>query len=151
MKNYVLLFILVLLLTSCFQNEEDFLFQGLYVEFDAVTYALDPSTFSIPLDDGQGEVAAQINLVGEHQNNDQEIAFSIDPESTAVEDEHFTLDELTTVIPANSSFGDITFTVLNADLPAGESVSLTLVLDGNDRLEPSENYRRQTYVIFGRE
>jgi len=143
MKKYTLLFILPLLLPSCFQDEEDFLFQGLYVEFDAVTYALDPSTFSIPLDDGQGEVAAQINLVGEHQNTNQDIAFSVDPASTAVEGEHFTLDDQTTVIPANSSFGTISFTVLDANLPAGESVSLTLVLDGNDRLEPSENYPRQ--------
>lgn len=147
MKKYALLFILPLLLPSCFQDEEDFLFQGLFVEFDAVTYALDPATFSIPLDDGQGEVAAQINLVGEHQSADQEITFSIDPASTAVEGEHFTLDDLTTVIPANSSFGDITFTVLNAGLPAGERVTLTLVLDGNERIEPMENYRKQTYII----
>jgi len=151
MKKNILILLSITVLTGCFQTEEDFLFRGLFVEFDAVTYAIDPSTFSIPLDDGQGEVAAQINLVGAHLDSDAIIGFTVDPTSTAVEGQHYTLAERTATIPAGTSFGEAVFSVIDAGIPAGESVTLTLVLQGSERIEPMKNYRRQTYIIYGSE
>ena len=151
MKIFILIRLCTTALTGCFQDEEDFLFRGLFVEFNAVTYALDPSTFSIPLTDGQGQMAAQINLVGAHLDRDATIAFMVDPNSTAVEGQHYTIEERMATIPAGSSFGEAVFTVSDGGIPAGESVRLTLVLEGNERIEPMENYRRQTYIIYGTE
>lgn len=149
MRNLIL-FIAIFIFSSCFQEKEDFLFKGLFVEFDAVSLAPEPENFQILLEDGQGRVTAQVNLVGPHQDTDQTIGYHLASASTAEEGKHCDLNGQTFMIPAHSSFGYIEFDVMEAAIPAGESVVLTLVLEGNERIPPSENYKQQTYVIRGK-
>ena len=150
MKRLIVTGILITLgLTACFQEKEDFLFRGLFVEFNAVSLSPQPESFVIPLPDSFGLVQAQVNLVGVHQSADETLSFSVAPESTAVPAKHYDLTTNTFVLPANSSFATIEFDILDAGIPSGETVELTLVLEGNERIRPSENYKRQTYLIFG--
>ena len=147
MRKLIILFILIL--SACFEQKEDFYFQGLFVEFNEVSLAPSPATFFIPMDDGAGTISVQVNLVGAHQDADQSIAFSVAPESTAQPEKHYHLAGGAFTIPAASSFGYIELTILDGDIPAGESVELSLILEGNDHIRPSENYKEQRYVIYG--
>ncbi len=150
MKTRVLIFIFsIFCFFACFQQNEDFYFNDLFVEFNEVSLSTNPESFQILIMDNVEMIKAQVNLVGVHQSEDQTISFSIASESTAIEGLHYNLNASSCIIPAYSSFGYIEFSILKDAILPGESVNLTLILEGNEKILPSENYKKQKYTLLG--
>lgn len=137
--------------SACFKDKRVF-FNDSLVEFnEAVTRtpALGVNYPIIALRTGQGTISTQVNLVGAQRAEAQTIRVSVDAQATtAREGVHYRLPSGGTVtIPANSNFGSLQFEVLPATIPAGQSVTLVFVLEGNEQIKPSINYARLGYRI----
>lgn len=149
-KSYKVLAILLLsvfTLTGCFDDDvADNIFNDQpQVEFNQtasnVNYVRSASV-------GEGNITEQVNLIGPQMAQAQTIAFSVDTEnSSAIEGTHYNLNGGSFEIPANSSFGDCTVEILGGAIPAGESRTLVLVLDGNSEIRAAGNYKTLTIQI----
>ncbi|PWL31272.1 MAG: DUF4843 domain-containing protein [Roseivirga sp. XM-24bin3] len=134
-------------LTSCFEDDDEvYKYDGpAVVEFNQAT--LTTGSYTRSVESGDGTISEQVNLVSPHLSSDQVINFSVDAaNSTAVEGTHYSTTGQFT-IPANTSFGDATVEILNGAIPAGETRTLVLVLEGNDVVGVSENYKSITISI----
>lgn len=147
--NIIFALMITLLCTSCFEDESDKLFRGAFVEFDETSFATNPNTFVKQVREDGRSATTQVNLVGAHRSTDQVITFSVDPESTAVLGTNYELQGNELTIPANSSFGFLSVDLLDSPMGEDESVTLILILEGNNEIRPSENYKRFTYQING--
>tara|TARA_R110000796_G_scaffold252640_2_gene389756 strand:- start:2326 stop:2790 length:465 start_codon:yes stop_codon:yes gene_type:complete len=138
---------LVFVMTSCFEDDND---ENKYdgpalVEFNAPT--LTTGSYVRNVNVGVGLVTEQVNLISPHFSTDQTIMFTVDgANSTAVEGTHYSIDG-TFTIAANSSIGNADIQILNGAIPAGESRTVVLVLQGNDLIGVSENYKSVRFVI----
>ena len=163
MKKIVLfisIFSAVLSFTSCIKNDPK-IYTGSVAEFDA-TVLNTPATgkkfplltrvpgygrpvfTSTPADPSitrtSGTIKFRVNLVGAQYATDQTLNYQVVAgESTAVAGTHYTTGT-SFVIPANSSFGEITVVIVNPGV-AGTAKTLVLELLGNDKIKPSENYK----------
>ncbi len=146
--HVIILLVFAFGLTSCFEEDVERHFEGAFLEFAEVALDRTPDDFQSNVDDGAGALTTEVNLVGAQRGAALTVTYTIDPESTAVEGTHFATPG-TLSIPANSSFGDCEVTILDGNIPAGESVTLILVLQESEGIAPSENFRRFTYVISG--
>ncbi len=147
--NIIVALITTVLCSSCFEDESDKLFRGAFVEFDETSFATNPDTFVKQVREDARSTVTQVNLVGAHRSSDQVIRFSVDPESTAVAGTNYDLQGNEFTIPANSSFGFLSVDLLDSPMGEDESVTLILILEGNNDILPSENYKRLTYQING--
>jgi hypothetical protein len=154
---YILLAFLALTQTSCFRDPEVVYDGPTVVEFNQAIVPGAPTSFPIiNVNNGGGDVSTRVNLVGPQQSVDQTILYRVDPvRTTAKEGLHYALKDKvgengSFVIPANRSFADCVFTVLQAPRNAGASVVVTLELLGNadGSIKPSENYKRLTFRIL---
>lgn len=103
----------------------------------------------------QGTVAApgydsvKVQLVGPQRPANLELSYTIDPKSTAVEGNHYTIPNLgKLIIPANSSFGYIRVNLVPGSIPNNLTASqkkLIFNLVGNTEVPASVNY--QTYTL----
>ena len=92
---------------------------------------------------------ATVQLIGPHQDTDVTINFEIDTEnSTAVEGVHFEVGGRSTVLPANSSFAQITVTAIEENID-DERPEVVITLLGNDTGDviAAENYRTFTLTL----
>jgi hypothetical protein len=99
-----------------------------------------------------GTPSYQVNLVAAQLGSAEDISFSLEPVPAsllnattieAVEGVHFTFNPVTTFPEATSKSNFTGITILPGfPVDAGKTALLVLVLDGNDKLKPSENYRR---------
>lgn len=142
-----ILLLSVFTLTGCFDDDvADNIFNDQpQVEFNQtasnVNYVRSASV-------GEGNITEQVNLIGPQMAQAQTIAFSVDTEnSSAVAGTHYNLNGGTFEIPANSSFGACTVEILGGAIPAGESRTLVLVLDGNSEIRAAGNYKTLTIQI----
>lgn len=98
-----------------------------------------------------GQIKLRVNLVGAQTAADRSIPFNVVATekdatgadlvvTTAVEGTHFTIASKTIVVPANSSFGDITINVLNAGASTTTRDIVLELTDGN--LKASANYKK---------
>lgn len=148
-------------LSSCIKNDEKKYEGKAVIEFDATvlntpatgkTYPIltrlpgygRPVYTSTPADPSitrtSGTVKFRVNLVGAQMPTDQTINYRVvTAESTAVSGTHFTTGT-SFVIPANSSFGEITVNIVDPGV-AGTAKILVLELIGNDQIQPSQNYK----------
>lgn len=141
---------MTLLLQSCFEDDADKIFRASLIEFDETSFAQNPTTFSEELREDSRKASAKVNLVGAQREVDLVLNFSIDPASTAVEGINYTFDATTFTIPANSSVGYITVNVVDSPMnETSDPVTLILVLEGNEEITASENYKRFTWEITG--
>jgi hypothetical protein len=134
-------------LTACFKDNRVF-FSGLQAEFNETvvrTPALGVAYPLIGVRNGAGQVTTRVNLVGAQQPSEQVLRVSVDPVSTAQAANYRFGGTVT--IPANSSFGDLQFEVLNVPGVPTAGLSLIFVLEGNESVRPSENYRRVGFRI----
>ncbi len=168
MKSRILTFISILassiFLMSCIENDP-VVFKDTVVEFDAavwntpatgVTYpiltrvpgygravstnATAPSVADPLITRTSGNISFQLNLVGAQTGSDRTVAVSVvSTGTTAVAGTHYTLPASVT-IPANSSFGILTVTVLNPGATSGTR-DLIIQIDGGTDVKPSENYK----------
>ena len=138
-------------LTSCFDEQfEDKSFTGSLLEFNNTTLNADPLKTTLGVDDGAGQLTEQVNLVGPQFTTEQAISFGVDTDlTTAVEGTHFDLRGGMFVFPANQSVANMAITILDGAIPNGESFDLVLLLEGNNSIEPSENYKRLYIEING--
>jgi hypothetical protein len=168
MKNklYIILFgLLSMAFTGCIENEDP-LWQGSQVEFDAAIYNAPALSKTFPIltrvpaygravnatatnagaadrviNRTAGSLILYVNLIGKHLPADQALSLSVvAEETTAVSGVHYTIPSEVTV-PANSSFAEVPVTILNPGASA-TPVVLVLQLDGNGTITPSENYKR---------
>jgi hypothetical protein len=137
----------LIFLTACFKDNRVF-FSGLQAEFNETvvrTPALGVTYPLISVRNGAGQVTTRVNLVGAQQASEQVLRVSVDPASTAQTANYRFSGTVT--IPANSSFGDLQFEVLNAPGVPIAGLNLIFVLEGNENVRPSENYRRVGFRI----
>ncbi|MGY6522878.1 MAG: DUF4843 domain-containing protein [Mongoliitalea sp.] len=88
-----------------------------------------------------GTVTLRVNFVAPQRANDETITYRVvEDESTAVAGTHFNATG-TAVIPANSSFADVTIQILDPGATSGSRV-LVLELEGNNTIQPSERYKK---------
>lgn len=132
----------LMLVTGCF-SQEDYVYSGpMQVEFK-------PAASTVGDNSGLQEITVQ--LIAEQQNSDLTINFHVDDASTAVEGTHYNLvTSGSFTIPQNTSSGKIRVDVLQG-VPAGESRTLVLVLDGNSQSDviAAENHKTYTLTIQG--
>lgn len=93
-------------------------------------------------------VKLRVNLVGAQKNTDQTITYKVltdvvpvNPNLLGVSGTHYNTGT-SFVIPANSSFGEITINVLNSGVSSTNPREVHLELVGNESIKPSENYKR---------
>jgi hypothetical protein len=155
---YIVLTFVAIINSSCLFRDPEVVYDGpTVVEFNDAIVANAPISFpTINVNNGAGDVSARVNLVGPQRNTDQTILYRVDPvTTTAKEGLHYALKNKTGengsfVIPANRSFADCSFTVLQAPRNPGASVIVVLELLGSadGSIKPSENYKRLTYRIL---
>ncbi|HYF32852.1 MAG TPA: DUF4843 domain-containing protein [Chitinophagaceae bacterium] len=163
-KLKISLFILLasISLMGCVKNEE-VIFTGAVIEFDATTWNANAAGVNYPiltrvppfrravntsvdpvLNKNSGTVKIRINLVGPQRTTDTEITYQVlAANTTAVAGTHYTALPGKVIIPANSSFGDIDLQILpTAGTPPPSSVDLVLELTGGTNVTVSPNYNR---------
>jgi hypothetical protein len=157
-KLILIIPVLLLVMGSCIENEP-ILFTESVAEFDATVwnapavgtnypiltrvagYGRAATTADPLITRTSGAIKFRVNLVSAQYPIDQVLNVSVVADrTTAVSGTHFTLPS-TVTIPANSSYGEVTVTVLNPG-PSSGSVTLVMQIDGNDTVKPSENFKR---------
>ncbi|MGM0944559.1 MAG: DUF4843 domain-containing protein [Bacteroidota bacterium] len=158
----VFLFALVAFsLGSCI--EQDFayeIYDGSVVEFDATVlngpapgedfpivnrlpaYGFALNTSRPFITESSGTITFRVNFVSAQRPNDETITYSVVADkTTAVEGVHYNTSG-SFVIPANSSFGEVTVELLEGD-NGTSPVTLVLELNGNGSdIAASENFKR---------
>jgi len=111
------------------------------------TYGAAVSSANPSITRASGAIKFRVNFIGAQQSTAQTITYKLVSApvlpagvSAAVLGTHFSTSG-TCVIPANSSFGEITITVINPGVSSTTPVGLVLELVGNDLIKPSANYR----------
>ena len=151
----IVLALLVTSFCSCIKDEP-ILLQSSFVEFDAATYNVNAAGLTYPiitrlvrygeasnnadplLTRSSGLVKFRINLVGAQRTTATTVTYQVVATgTTAVAGTHFTTTG-TTIIPANSSFGEVEVQILNPGATTG-SRDIVLQLIGAADLPPSEN------------
>lgn len=146
-KAFAILLLSVFTLTGCFDDDvADNIFNDQsQVEFDQIATNVN---YVRQVSVGAGSITEQVNLIGPHMAVEQTIAFTVDADnSTAVAGTHYNLNGGSFSIPANSSFGECTVEILGGAVPAGETRTLTLILEGNSEIKAAGNYKSLTIII----
>lgn len=146
-------------LNGCIKNE-DVIWKGSQIEFDAAIWNANAAGQTYPvltrvpaqgtvtgstqptLTRNSGTVQLRVNLVGEQRSTPTNFTYQVvGAESTAVAGTHYTAPSGTGTIPANSSFGMITITILNPGASTGSKV-LVLQLTDSPEARVSVNYSK---------
>jgi len=149
----------ILFLTGCVKNELT-VYKGSVVEFDAATWNTNltgrtyPMMTRVPTLNGAtptsaasltratGTVSLRVNLVGAQRSTATTFNFVVASESTAVAGTHYTALSGTGNIPAFSSFGTVTITLLNPGVSSATPVDLVLELVNSPDIKVSPNYAK---------
>ncbi|WP_131537845.1 DUF4843 domain-containing protein [Pedobacter nototheniae] len=166
MKNIKIYLILFtgLILASCNKNK-DYLFTDTLVEWDASAYNANASGLTYPIltrmpgygraaistdptiTRSSGTVTFRVNLVGAQRSTDTNISYVVNSASTAIAGTHYVAPSGTFTIPANSSFGYVTITILNPGASTAGAKTLILDLTGNAEISPSANEKTLGFSI----
>jgi hypothetical protein len=126
-----------LLLTGCFDDFSEPFDGNPTVEFAQTANG----RYQATVNDGSGNDTLTVNLIAPQFAEEKTIDFVVvDSLSTAEEGVNYTLpqgDSFT--LPANSSFGEVVFTVLDGQIPAGETRTIYFRLLGSQdgEVEPA--------------
>lgn len=145
-----------LLFTSCIKNEIP-TFTAAQIEWDAATwnanavgltypmmtrvpiYGFATSTSSPLITRTSGTIKLRVNLIGAQAASDRAFTFKFNQsESSGNPGVHFTPVTGTGVIPANSSFAEVNFVILNPGSGVGTATAV-LELTDNGILKPAVN------------
>jgi hypothetical protein len=152
-KFYFSILLIGFLMTSCFDDHK-VLFEKTQVEFETAVTSLRATGEIFPIinvNRADGTPTYQVNLIGEHLEQAEDISFSLDevPDRLlnattirAIEGVHFTLNGSTLTFPAQSSVASFAGFTITAPQQTGMTALLIIKLDGNERIEPAENFRR---------
>ncbi|MCU0353248.1 MAG: hypothetical protein MUD08_05835 [Cytophagales bacterium] len=162
MKNILysaLVMLVVFGTTSCFEDIDRTFDEVTLVEFnDPVTRspAVGVNYPILSVTRTSGVQRIRINLVGRQLQSPEDLRISIDTAVSrllgtrtirAVEGTHFNLNGGTVTMRADTSFAEYQLNILNTTPRRDTSAILVLRLDGNERIRPSENYRRLGFRI----
>jgi hypothetical protein len=149
----------ILFLTGCVKNELT-VYKGSVVEFDAATWNANSAGLTYPmmtrvptlnaatptsaasLTRATGTVSLRVNLVGAHRSTATTFNYVVASESTAVAGTHYTALSGTGTIPAFSSFGTVTVTILNPGTASTTARDLVLELVNSPDINVSKNYAK---------
>jgi len=159
----------IILFSSCIKEETKQFNGNTVIEFDAAVlntattpytyfvttrvpvYGLTVSTANSPTLITRSlatPVKLRVNLVGAQFSTDQVINYQVittpipvSPNMRAVSGTHYTTSG-TFTIPANSSFGEVTITIVNPGVSSTNPREVHIELVGNTDIKPSENYKR---------
>lgn len=154
------IFLMLVALTGCVKNELTTYTAAPKVEWDASTWNANAAGLTYPflvkvpvpgivtptaqpnLTRTTGDVSLRVNLVGAQSSSVTTFDYVVvAAESTAVSGKHFTAITGKGTIPANSSFGTVTISILNPGATTG-SVDLVLQLVDNSGIGASVNYSK---------
>lgn len=154
------IFLMLVVLTGCIKNELTTYKTDPKVEWDASTWNANAAGLTYPflvkvpvpgivtpasqpnLTRTTGTVSLRVNLVGAQRTTDTNFDYIVaTAESTAVSGKHFAAISGKGTIPANSSFGTVTVTILDPGATSG-SVDLVLQLVDNSNITASVNYSK---------
>lgn len=145
--SYILMsFVMLLAVSSCFDDDEASVFNDFLVEFDATSRILptgNPAVVAVT--NGGGTVTSQVNLVGPQLTSAETITFRIDPAlTTAAEGVNFDLQGGTLTLEAGQSIFDLELNILN-DAGLAGAVDVGIELVGNGTVDVNPNFSR---IIF---
>ena len=154
----------ILFLTGCVKNELT-VYTGAVVEFDAASWNANAAGLTYPMmtrvptfnaatptsaatiTRATGTVTLRVNLVGAQRATATDFDFVVAGESTAVAGTHYTAITGKGTIPANSSFGTVTVTILNPGVSSTTARDLVLQLVDNSSIKASVNYAKVGFRI----
>jgi hypothetical protein len=149
----------ILFLTGCVKNELT-VYKGSVVEFDAATWNINSTGLTYPMmtrvpavnaatassaaliTRATTSVSLRVNLVGAQRSTATNFTFKVATESTAVAGTHYTALTGTGTIPAFSSFGTVTVTILNPGTASTTARDLVLELVNSPDIKVSPNYAK---------
>lgn len=162
--NTMLLVATLFSFSGCIK-QENYVIQGLQVEFDAaswnargagVTYPIlnrvPPYGMPVAATDPlisrtSGTIRFRVNLIGAQQSTQQTLSYSVFATgTTAVSGTHFTIPG-TIVIPPNSSFGEAVVNIINPGVSSATPVTLILEVTGNSLVKPATELNKIALVI----
>lgn len=144
--NYIFVVVLVSLgLTAC--KKEYQTYKGpTVVEFSPAIKSRSQGTVAAP-----GYDSVKVQLVGPQRAADLELAYTIDPTSTAVAGTHYNIPNSgKLVLPAHSSFGYIRVNLVPGSIPNNQAANqkkLIFNLVGSQDVPASVNYKTYTLTI----
>lgn len=145
--SFLILTVAVFLTTACFESSR-VTFSGSLVEFQStiVSSLAVGKTYPILNVTRGTSIATQVNLVARQSPQDITVRYSVDrAESTAVEGTHYVLTDAGNVVfKSNTSTATTNIETRNV---ANMDVVLVLILEGNETIKPSENYKRVGFRI----
>lgn len=162
--NTMLLFAAIISFSGCIK-QENYVIQGLQVEFDAASwnarsagvtypilnrvppYGMPVSTTDPLISRTSGTIRFRVNLIGAQQSSQQTLNYSVFATgTTAVSGTHFTIPG-TIVIPPNSSFGEAVVNIINPGVSSATPVTLVLEVTGNNLVKPATELNKIGIVI----
>lgn len=151
-------------MVGCIKQDEH-IFRGLQVEFDAASWNARgagvtwPVLSNVPpygmpvagtdplISRTSGTIRFRVNLIGAQQATAQTINYgAIAASSTAVAGTHYTIPG-TITIPANSSFGEAVVNILNPGVSSTTNRTLVLEVTGNSLITPATELNKIGLVI----
>lgn len=142
MKRIFAILFVVVFLSGC--EKEDNTYKGPAL----VDFPSSYSKFTILGNTNKDTVMkVRIRLVGKQSGNLINVSFAVDASSSAVSGTHYSIENTTVQIPANSSFGEIPIKCLIPSFPEQASARIVLNLTGGD-LGLNENYKKATIDIY---
>lgn len=159
-RIHILLLTLVCAIAGCIKNEEVVYKRNPVVEFDAATWNANAAGANYPiltrvpaygrvivtadpaLTRSSGTIKVRVNLVGHQRSTDTEMTYEIMPSlTTAMPTVHYAPVTGKYIIPANSSYGEITLQILNPLTSSSTARDLALQLISGPDIYASENYK----------
>lgn len=139
------LFLMAFMVTGCFEDREH-IFDDQLLEWEPPNRATNELMVDVSLEADETEphvIALRIQYAGPHVPNSMTGVFEVvEAESSAVEGEHFTIQEKSVVIPANSSHSEELEVVIHADaIHAGDDLEIVLRITEDSSVPPMENYK----------
>jgi hypothetical protein len=162
--NTMLLMATLISFSGCIK-QENYVIQGLQVEFDAASwnargagvtypilnrvppYGMPVATTDPLITRASGTIRFRVNLIGAQQSTQQTLSYSVFATgTTAVSGTHFTIPG-TIVIPPNSSFGEAVVNIINPGVSSATPVTLILQVTGNNLVKPATELNKIALVI----
>lgn len=165
-KIAFIIFIVASFFSSCTKETKTIYEAQTYVEFDAnvfnapiAPYAYTVVTRIVPygyasattyplITRASGTIKLRVNLVGPVSGSDVEIPYTVltnptpvSPNALAVEGTHFTTGR-TMRIPANSTYGEITITILNPGVSSSTLREVHLQLENSNTVKAATTYNK---------
>jgi hypothetical protein len=140
--KYLFLFTVIVSLTACFPDNDKAFDGPTVLEFK-------PILKTVKVTAPAGSANALIQLVGLQQGSALTIPYTIDPTSTAVSGQHYTITGSGSVsIPPNSSSATIPIAITPGSVTAAAGVKLIINLgEAAGGIKPNPNFSKYTLTI----